>query len=402
MPADENCATIVEPPTEAEMDQAITGNMAHLMVVMKAVKRFKKGLSRRRPQFMDGIFGRDTRIVAPPHSLHGSSRSADGSDRRPIESAITTEGVHRDMDQEIEKATHAMDKQSMDTQTITGPDLPKESLMNSPEQLEPEENDDPHVGALPTRAQTFPVDEHAKGHAHDPLQDRLFLNIGAGHGSEHPGTDEDGEPIVCESPGGVEDDIYEQAYQEEIKRILAERENASIILVRRVEHIERLRKHPNIVSGPLNQALNFAGSTARRAEARMRAGGFAALVRDARDKARATVAEAERSNSSIFATWNSGAGNAEAADAPSEDLLSAHAAGSEQTSPDATLDVPPRRTDSPGGSRSPRPDTRRLRDFARDYTKASTSSALKGISKRIDEAAARLDSKGRMEPYPET
>ncbi|CAK3837654.1 Ca2+ calmodulin-dependent kinase [Lecanosticta acicola] len=385
MPAEENCATIVEPPTEAEMDQAITGNMAHLMVVMKAVKRFKDLLARRRPQFMDGIFGRDTRIVAPPHTLHGSSRSADSADRRPIETVLTTEGVHRDMNQEILKATHAMDRRRISTDHISGPDYPKESLMNSPEQLKPE-IDSPRADSFPTRAQTLPVDEHAKGHAHDPLQDRLFLHIGAGADNPHSGTDESGDPIVSESPGGVEDDIYESAYQEEIKRILEERENANIHLTRRVEHIESLRKHPNIVSGPLNDALNLAGSTARRMDNRIRTGGFAALVRDARDKARATVAEAESSNASLFGT-DTAAGR-EARDE------------SQAAADEASLDGSSKDTNSAADSdaRSPRPETMRLRDYA----KASASTALKGLSRRIDETAARLDSRGRTQPYPET
>ena len=122
----------------------------------------------------------------------------------------------------------------------------------------------------------------------------------------------------------------------------------------------------------------FAGSTARRAEARMRSGGLAALVRDARDRARATVAEAERSTSNL----------------PSPDATPG-------ASPKDDMDGSADPIASRGTSRSPNPEVVRLRDYAR----ASASSALKGLSKRLDETAARLDARGRtpsQQPYPET
>lgn len=133
------------------------------------------------------------------------------------------------------------------------------------------------------------------------------------------------------------------------------------------------------MSSSVNHAINFAGSTARRAEARVRSGGFAALVRDARDRARATVAEAERS-SNLSSPASSDA-----------------SPGATQDGLDGTADP----IGSRGTSRSPNPEVVRLRDYAR----ASASQALKGLSKRLDETAARLDGRGRSastQPYPET
>ncbi|KAJ9627313.1 hypothetical protein H2203_003775 [Taxawa tesnikishii (nom. ined.)] len=91
---DENCADLIEPPTEAEMNDAITGNM-------KAVRRFKKLLLRKRPELMEGIFGRASRIVAPPLAMRPNrpreSRSTDTDDRRPLARAVTAEGVHTEV-----------------------------------------------------------------------------------------------------------------------------------------------------------------------------------------------------------------------------------------------------------------------------------------------------------------
>ncbi|KAK4623244.1 Calcium/calmodulin-dependent protein kinase kinase cmkC [Fulvia fulva] len=391
MPAEENCATLVEPPTEAEMNEAITGNMAHLMVVMKAVKRFKKLLQRKRPQFMDNIFGRESRLMQPPHQMHGSSRSQDTSDRRPVETALVTEGVHRDVSKEISKGTAEVERLHLGApsplDSTGGANQDDHERKGRPlSRLESEDDDSPHPNALPARARTFPVDEAAKGHAHDPMKDRLFLHIGPG--ADHAESDSAFDALmISESPGGVDDDIYEMAYQEEINRILAERAEANIHLVRRVEHIEKLRRHPNVIQSSLNHAIDFAGTTARRAEARVRTGGLAALVRDARNKARETVAEAERS----------------AANSPTRSTSAGVSISDEDPSPTSTTQLSPATIDgtsdpkSRDGSRSPVPDSIRLRDYAR----SSASRAMKGMARRIDETAKRVEAKG-PQPYEGT
>ncbi|EME43556.1 hypothetical protein DOTSEDRAFT_72806 [Dothistroma septosporum NZE10] len=394
MPADENCAALVEPPTEAEMNEAITGNMAHLMVVMKAVKRFKNLVQRKRPQFMESIFGRESRLMQPPHQMHGQTKSQDTPERRPVETALVTEGVHRDMSEDIPKATAEVERLHLGApSTLNSTDAAEhdehERKGRSTRRAETQDDADSHHPApLAARARTFPVNEAAKGHAHDPMQDRLFLYIGPG--ADH--AESDGaldEPTISESPGGVDDDIYELAYQEEINRILAERAEANIHLVRRVEHIENLRKHPNVLHSSLNHAMDFAGTTARRAEARVRTGGLAALVRDARNKARETVAEAERS----------------AADSPTRPTSASAGASinSAEHSPVNTMQLSSAVVDgasdtkSRDGSRSPAPDSIRLRDYAR----SSASRAMKGMARRIDETAKRVEAKV-PQPYEGT
>lgn len=402
--AEENCADLVEPPTETEMNYAITGNVAHLFTVVKAVRSFKNLLSRKRGQFMEGIFGRESRMTAPPHSVHGPSKSADPEDRKAVESDLATEGIHRHIHEGDILKIPAMDRLNV-TDDAPSEDVDQdgrkvgESVAHFKQRMETEKHppfpDPSHVESpepepLHARSRTFPVDEHAKGHARDPLKEKLFLHIGAGAdiAEEHDPTDC---PVVSESPGGVDDDIYELAYQEEIKRILAEKEEAGLHLTRHVEHIERLRRHPNILASSLNHAIDFAGSTARRLDARARSGGLAALVRDARDRARATVAEAERSETSQTTLLDPESPNAIAASRTKGDELTADEAqsGADGTSP---------RPGSRQASRSPKPETVRLRDYAR----SSASSALKGLSKRIEDTASRLDTRGNLQPYPET
>jgi [calcium/calmodulin-dependent protein kinase] kinase len=81
-----------------------------------------------------------------------------------------------------------------------------------------------------------------KGHAHNPLEDTLFLNIGTGEDSM-PST-EDG-CIVSESPSNVDMNVYEAAYEEEVQRIIAQRKDQyrrpTLYLTRRVENVKSIR-----------------------------------------------------------------------------------------------------------------------------------------------------------------
>lgn len=92
-------------------------------------------------------------------------------------------------------------------------------------------------------------DSGRRGHAHDPLEDHLYLFVGpstfAGpsvnperHGSFIP--DEYDVPVVSESPGAADIDIYETAYRDEIERIRARareqhKEEPQVYLTRRVD-----------------------------------------------------------------------------------------------------------------------------------------------------------------------
>lgn len=254
LPVEENCSDLVEPPTQKEMNHAITSNMGNLMVVMRAVKRFKRLLGRKRPHLMNSFFGRDSRIVAPPLSSHTTpdateSRSVDAHDRRPMEQALTREGVHRHIpiNDELEKLPAGMDRIVKIASRSPDEEGPSVIYPSKPQE--------------PRNIRGLDSEESAKGHAHDPLKDTLYLDIGVdpdapdGHGDpEHP--------ILSESPSGVDDNIYEQAYQDEIERVLQRRGRAaSMYLNRRVEHRDDLRSYTSFLDQP-KEATKAAGSKA--------------------------------------------------------------------------------------------------------------------------------------------
>lgn len=184
-------------------------------------------------------------MLSPDASpLPRRSRSLDSNDRRPIEQALATEGVHRDIDlsdfeDRIGSSPTTDQKKSQQRQPTT----------DQPLNL----NRHPHHDATdqtipqPTRTSTS-SSTHGKGHAHDPLSDRLFLAVGPGGnvGPDNQNTDNGNDvtdlppppdpPIVSESPPAADINIYETAYHKEVERIRQmQGEEATTYLTRRVE-----------------------------------------------------------------------------------------------------------------------------------------------------------------------
>ncbi|KAL9093339.1 MAG: hypothetical protein Q9165_004080 [Trypethelium subeluteriae] len=285
--ADENTADLVEPPTESEMNNAITGNLGNLLVVMKAVKRFKNLILKKRPELLESIFGRGSRIVQPPLSIesptngHHKTRSVDLDDRRPIERALATEGLHHEIviSDDMKRLPERMDSCVLQTDDLI-PATPRISR-TSPDEHTPSKGYElqksetathhPHAEKKATQTHERAFSE-GKGHAHDPLTDTLFLNIGTGIDDAVP--NENGVHVVSESPSAVEMNVYERAYQEEVERILKARGRAATMyLTRRVEHNKELREHENIIDHSREHAASV--ST-----------GLSNLVAKAREKAR--------------------------------------------------------------------------------------------------------------------
>jgi len=244
---------------------------------VRAVKRFKQLLFRRRPERLEGILGSASRIVQPPLSMRPSglrkSKSQDTDDRRPIESALTTEGIHRkiEIDDDVRRAPPTVDQMAYSKPGIraalSGTRAPKRSATTSSNPLSPQlmssmdakiihesmsyrPSDVIPVEVPSTAAISAPTTPHGKGHAHDPLQDTLFLNIGTGEDYVPPA--EDANCMVSESPGAVDIDVYETAYREEVDRIVKRREASTpgrrptLYLTRRVENVKSIiRDHDN-------------------------------------------------------------------------------------------------------------------------------------------------------------
>ena len=271
----DNTSELVEPPTEAEMNAAITGNMRNLMTVVKAVNKFKSLTAHKRPPVMDSILGdaSEAHFSAPPHRikrkelplpyLARKSHSHEAFDRDPSEGLLVAEGLHRDVvPKDMDSPATSSDKFG------TTLDIPTRSAKAYSEPPKPDFDSDPeeamdqfpveHDGPLdpeklpPFRSRKKPSrttdDIGRRGHAHDPLEDHLYLFVGpstfagtaGGHdrrGSFMP--DDDDVPIVSESPGAADVDIYETAYRDEVERILAkakkEDKEPNVYLTRRVD-----------------------------------------------------------------------------------------------------------------------------------------------------------------------
>lgn len=269
--AEENTANLIEPPTEEETNNAITSNLANVLVLvcrfttcisftaddfqMKAVKAFKRLLERKRPGRMTGILGRDTRLVQPPISMLRdkepaphirTTRSMDAADRKPVEQALATEGIHRDPNLPALGAANsdmANPSNPAPPENHKSPAHDRHDSVKSPASPTPKTKIS--VNPRDHRPKPSTIDDHGKGHAHNPLEDHLFLYVGPGGSDEPPDP-----PAVSESPAAAETNIYETAYSEEIERIRSRSgTGTTLYLTRRVEKKKELRDDANLVAG---------------------------------------------------------------------------------------------------------------------------------------------------------
>lgn len=227
---------------------------------MKAAKKFRQLISRRRPARMDGILGRDTRLVQPPLSMDDyhkpplhKSRSVDADDRRNLEQALVAEGVHRNIDVDFDEAPPDRGDANV-TFSPTTPSKRKSSHSITSPRREPSNptsprrsiNANPQEHRPPANAPTWPIvkpDDHGKGHAHDPREDHPFVGIGPGGDYQPNGT-----LVVSESPPTSDVDIYETAYQEQVERIRARQgRSATLFLTRRVERNPEFWKDGDLI-----------------------------------------------------------------------------------------------------------------------------------------------------------
>ncbi|KAF2490521.1 kinase-like protein [Lophium mytilinum] len=293
LPTNENITMIINPPTDQEVNAAITGNMNHLITVVRAAKRFKQLLFKKRPDLMEGILGKGSRIVQPPMSIRGSShfrtsKSQDADDRRPLEGVLAAEGIHHDIEIDDDsnhkpiqatEGTHPRQIQALPNDAVSNLKIPRGlaryhsagagSLATRAKQAVDantirEQPSVETIKPLRNKTPTPPLAPHAalgKGQAHDPLEDTLFLHIGTGDGldgtSADPGNKslapDNSHIIVSESPSAVDIDVYETAYQEEIQKIIKAKESReggsrpTLYLTRRVEGIKALRENEYIL-----------------------------------------------------------------------------------------------------------------------------------------------------------
>lgn len=209
---------------------------------------------------MDSILGRDTRMVQPPLSMdssegrpwgrpkHLTTRSFDGHDRRPFEQTLVAEGVHRKLDTDGVKK---IPSEQNDSAAVSGSPKRKTGSFDQKDnggQSKPEQEIDTHherhrSSRVPRPQGSENHKDMGKGHAHNPLEEYINLEVGPNGEDDPPDP-----PAVSESPPAAEIDIYEKAYHQEVERIRADQgKEARLYLTRRVDDKKEYQDDENMV-----------------------------------------------------------------------------------------------------------------------------------------------------------
>jgi calcium/calmodulin-dependent protein kinase kinase 2 len=238
---------------------------------VKAVNKFKSLIGKDKPHAMTSILGEQggahfsyppasmpkENVALPPKShsidLASLARSSEGSEFKSISQDLNKLKVRPVPTLSIDDTTLSeqpgkAEDRLTHTNTASEESIAKMQTIAEIEHLDPDKL--PPFRTIKSHAYTTDETGH-KGHAHDPLEDQLYLYIGPSTFSGFSNTadddtsfvsgDGDG-PIVSESPGAADVDIYETAYRDEIERIMArakeEQKEPNVYLTRRVD--ERL------------------------------------------------------------------------------------------------------------------------------------------------------------------
>ncbi|KAE8446121.1 hypothetical protein EG329_012492 [Mollisiaceae sp. DMI_Dod_QoI] len=247
--AEENTADLVEPPSEIEVNHAITAKMRNLIVMMKAVQKFKNKLDAKRPAALSGVIGQGVRTLTttnldgPSDPGFQRSKSADLEERRPVEAVLAAEGVHRDLNPPDAKQLRPMVKVVDSTSSIVVSE--HTSPFSSPKKQSIDNASTPH----PRVSEVHRQESGEKGHAHDPLDEEpLFLGIGTGGDDTLSAPSQE---VIAESPTAASFNIYDTAYQEEVDRIrAAQGHQATVYLTRRVDKRTEYKADENMLDAP--------------------------------------------------------------------------------------------------------------------------------------------------------
>ncbi|CBF77936.1 protein cmkC [Aspergillus nidulans FGSC A4] len=270
LPKSENTAEIVDLPTEEEMNSAITKNFGHVLAVMKAAKKFKSLLGPTRASTpIQSILGQEyeTHFVEPPTQMdpeesvslpsplpYKKTQSLNTYNRRAWERDDVVKGYHP----QRREALPCPAPESGESGSAYSSILNRPTRKDSGSIRSVKIRDDP-IDDLQSQSSQIPLSrtsstttkrsiEGTRGHARDPLEeDCPFLFIGPSTftgsapidinstdvspkplnsnvpmvGAETDPTEPD-YPVVSESPGAADFDIYETAYRQEIERIRAD------------------------------------------------------------------------------------------------------------------------------------------------------------------------------------
>ena len=235
---------------------------------MKAVNKFKSLLNRRRPYLMSSILGQGARIVQPPLSINSDasrampqkSRSFDVHDRRPIEGALVREGVHRTFEPDLMDVIPPEREDGAVLQSPTKISIDTPRKRDNSKEAVSHRDLNAHPEAHHSSAGSQPRDiEHrkdsGKGHAHDPLEELIILEVGPFASDDPPDP-----PAVSESPPASEINIYDTAYHDEIERIRGKQgSDTTLFLTRRVENKKEYQRDENLIGIDKGHSLATSG-----------------------------------------------------------------------------------------------------------------------------------------------
>ncbi|KAJ5927951.1 hypothetical protein N7466_006907 [Penicillium verhagenii] len=319
---EENTAHNVEPPTEEEMNAAITKSMSHVMTLMKAVTNFKRLVDpNRAAPAMQSILGGDheAHFVEPPMEM-------DADEEFPtvgLDESVTSRhgpggGLRKVLGRHPVLAGSNRQENSSTSDSASISSRPGQSPVGSKRPsgvFEPELKDSGSIrtgrspadfarGARqssqsgspmpPSRASSATTKrsvEGTRGHARDPLEEEFpYLHIGPSTytGSSQEPTDlnigSDPAPLVeeptnmdhdlegdsaapvhfvSESPGAAEFDIYDTAYRQELERIQTSSNHVNPGVGPRVYLTRRIENKDDVLNFAKEKAIDLQTGTKR-------------------------------------------------------------------------------------------------------------------------------------------
>ncbi|KAJ5263797.1 Calcium/calmodulin-dependent protein kinase kinase cmkC [Penicillium angulare] len=258
---EENTAHNVEPPTEAEMNAAITKSISHVMTLMKAVRNFKQLVDPNKgAPIMQSILGEDieAHFVEPPMEMDADDDfpSVGLQEHTPSNQGPVGGGLRKILGKHPLLSSESQDHRSSsrNSESASFSSLPTQSPGGSKRLsgvFEPERKDSGsiHNGRSPGKpdfgheayshsqsgsplplsrassATTKRSIEGTRGHARDPLEDEFtFLHIGPSTytGSSQEPTDlnigRDPAPLVAE-PESMDEDLYQDSAIEPVHMV---------------------------------------------------------------------------------------------------------------------------------------------------------------------------------------
>ncbi|KAI3337180.1 Pkinase-domain-containing protein [Xylariaceae sp. AK1471] len=194
---EENCSDMVGTPNELELNHAFTRKMDHLLCVMKAIQRFKSLISYSR--------------VTTPRISHMPGLLAKG---------LLTKGLPAKEAKAEQPQSSSSSRQAPKTAESTEPARQKSVAEEAAELIEQRK-------AYLRSGSTLGVagsEQEARGDTQTPdsTEKPPLLGIGTG-GRDEFSTSEPSAHTVSESPIGIDFDVYDRAFETEVKRIRSDR-----------------------------------------------------------------------------------------------------------------------------------------------------------------------------------